>query len=141
MGDYAIQMQFDIAADEATVWRALRTESGIRSWWSSRTRLSDDRLEVSFPDLPQPFEFAVRDAPERGLEWVTGGFPPWWAGTTVSWTVGPNPDKPGTRLQFRHGGYDPENPVIPVVTPAWAQIIVRLKEYAETGRPNPFASF
>jgi hypothetical protein len=25
-----------------------------------------------------------------------------------------------------------------IITPAWAQIILRLKEYAETGTPNPF---
>jgi len=27
------------------------------------------------------------------------------------------------------------------VTPAWAQIILRLKGYAETGRPQPFFDF
>ena len=107
MGDCAIQMQFDIAANEPAIWHALRTEAGIRSWWSSRTNLSDGRLEVSFPDVPQPFEFDVVDSPDA-LDWVTGGFPPWWAGTTVRWTVGPTPDRPGTHLQFRHDGYDPE---------------------------------
>ncbi len=37
MGDYQILMQFDIAADPATVHRAIATEDGIRSWWSKRT--------------------------------------------------------------------------------------------------------
>lgn len=142
MGDYAIQMQFDIAADDPTLRRALTTTDGIRSWWSTRSDLSDDgQLEVSFPDVPQPFEFAARETPGGTLEWVTGGFPPWWAGTTVSWALAPNPDGPGTRLLFRHGGYDADNPVIPIVTPAWAQIVLRLKEYVESGTPVPFFSF
>src|SRR5439155_157625 len=89
MGDYHILMQFDIAADRDTVHHALATESGVRAWWSKRTDgPSNCELRVSFPDVPQPFEFTVdRDDDER-VEWVTGGFPPWWAGTTIGWFLG-----------------------------------------------------
>lgn len=144
MGDYHILMQFDIAADPATVHRALDTQDGIAAWWTSRTTLEDGpdgrQLRTSFPDTPQPFEFSVRDGDGR-TEWVTGGFPPWWAGTTVRFDVGPNPDGPGTRLLFSHRDYEPDNPVIPIVTPAWAQILLRLKGYAETGTRQPFFDF
>ena len=107
MGDYHILMQFDLAADRATVRRALATPGEIATWWSSRT----------------------------------GGFPPWWAGTTIRWDLADNPDAAGTRLLFSHRDYDPENPVIPTVTPAWGQIILRLKTRAETGARNPFFDF
>jgi uncharacterized protein YndB with AHSA1/START domain len=141
MGDYHILMQFDIAADRDTVHRALATQEGIRSWWSKRSDGPETgRLLVSFPDQPRPFEFEVRDGGDR-VEWVTGGFPPSWAGTTVRWDLGDNPDGPGTRLVFSHRDYDADNPVIPIVTPAWAQIIVRFKGYAETGQPQPFFDF
>ena len=142
MGDYHILMQFDIDADRATVHRALATQDGIRSWWSVRTDgPADAQLLVSFPDVPQPFEFSVARGDDERVEWVTGGFPPWWAGTSMRWDLAENPDKPGTRLLFGHRNYDPDNPVIPIVTPAWAQIILRLKGYAETGRPQPFFDF
>jgi hypothetical protein len=141
MGDYHILMQFDIAADRDAVRRAITTEDGMRSWWSTRTDgPTDGQLRVSFPDVPQPFEFAVHEDGDR-VEWVTGGFPPWWAGTTVRWDVADNPDGPGARLQFSHRDYAPDNPVIPIVTPAWAQIILRLKGYAETGDRQPFFDF
>jgi hypothetical protein len=144
MGDYNILMQFDIEAEPGAVRQALETQDGIASWWSSRTVLDGDgspqQLHVSFPDVPQPFEFEVRDGGHH-VEWVTGGFPPWWAGTTIRWDVEPNPERPGTRLLFSHRGYDPDNPVIPVVTPAWAQIVLRLKAYAETGTRQPFFDF
>jgi hypothetical protein len=140
MNDYAIRMQFDIEADESTVRRALTTQEGIRSWWSKQTDLGDGKLRPRFPDVPQPFEFEVRENGSN-LEWVTGGFPPWWAGTTVRFDVGANPEGLGTRLQFAHAGYEPDNPVIPIVTPAWAQILLRLKGYAETGTPQPFFDF
>ena len=142
MGDYAIRMQFDIDADTDAVLDALATEQGVASWWSDATSGSPGQhggeFRVSFPDVPQPFEFAVRRDGEHALAWDTQLFPPWWAGTTIGWDVGDNPEGPGTRLQFVHGGYEPDNPVIPIVTPAWAQIILRLKRYAETGSPNPF---
>jgi uncharacterized protein YndB with AHSA1/START domain len=144
MGDYHLQMQFDIAADPATVTRALETQEGVASWWTTHATLDEGgegrRLRTSFPDTPQPFEFAVRETPER-VEWVTGSFPPWWAGTTVRFDIGPNPDGPGTRLLFSHRDYEPDNPVIPIVTPAWAQILLRLKGYAETGTRQPFFDF
>ena len=140
MGDYAIRMQFDMDAPEEAVERSLATEDGIRSWWTNHADLRGARLETGFPDVPQPFEFAVRRSGDA-TEWVTGGFPPWWAGTTIRWRVERNPDGPGSRVHFEHGGYEPDNPVIPIVTPAWAQIILRLKDYAETGRPDPFFSF
>src|SRR5829696_1083841 len=135
-------MQFDISAEPDVVQRALSTEEGIRAWWSKQTTgPTDGELRVRFPDVPQPFEFTVSGDGRERVDWVTGGFPPWWAGTTIQWDIGPNPDAPGTRLQFSHGGYDADNPVIPVVTPAWAQIVLRLKGYAETGTPQPFFDF
>jgi uncharacterized protein YndB with AHSA1/START domain len=141
MGDYAIRMQFDIDAKPPTVAAALRTQDGIRAWWSTHTDGPEGgELRVSFPDRPEPFEFAVRDGADR-IEWVTGAFPPWWAGTSIRWDVEPNPEGPGTRLHFEHGGYEPDNPVVPIVTPAWAQIILRLKGYAESGQRQPFFDF
>lgn len=140
MGDYHVLMQFDIDADRQAVDRALKTEDGIRAWWTSRADLDDGSLQTSFPDTPQPFEFSVRNGDDR-VEWVTGGFPPWWAGTTIRFDVGPNPDGPGTRLLFSHRDYEPDNPVIPIITPAWAQILLRLKGYAETGERQPFFDF
>ena len=144
MGDYHVLMQFDIDAEPEVVRRALETQEGIRAWWSTHADLDQDGsgsdLHVSFPDAPQAFEFGVRGG-DGQLDWVTGAFPPWWKGTTIRWIVGPNPERPGTRLRFEHRDYDPDNPVIPIITPAWAQIILRLKGYAETGKPQPFFDF
>lgn len=141
MGDYRIRMAFDIAAEPATVTAALTTIEGITSWWSD-TATGDPAadggdLEVSFPDVPQPFHFRVdRDGDQ--LAWETQAFPPWWADTTISWAVRPG-EESGTALLFEHGGFDPDADIVPIVTPAWAGIIERLKRYAETGQQDPFA--
>lgn len=142
MGDYAVRMQFEIDADTDEVTDALATSDGVRSWWSTKVDGSPGeaggQFRVSFPDVPQPFEFAVRRDDEHALGWKTLAFPPWWADTTIDWEVGDGEHGSGSLLHFSHGGFDPDNPVIPIITPAWAQIILRLKQYAETGTPAPF---
>lgn len=142
MGDYAIRMQFDIDADEPTVRLALTSTEGIASWWSDTVEGTPGQpggdLRVHFPDLPQPFEFAVA-LDGRAVSWKTGGFPPWWQGTTIDWRLEAQPDTGGTVLRFTHGGFDPDDDIIPIITPAWAGIIGRLKTYSETGEADPFA--
>jgi uncharacterized protein YndB with AHSA1/START domain len=143
VGDYAIRMQFDIVADEATVRAALTTTEGIASWWSDSAEGDPERtggqLRVRFPDVPEPFEFAVAHD-EHATSWKTGAFPPWWQGTTIRWQLEPNPETRATLLRFAHTGFDPDDDIIPIITPAWATIIGRLKQYAETGRAEPFAT-
>lgn len=136
MGDYAIRMQFDIDAEPDAVLRALTTADGVEGWWSRPVEGSpgEDGAEfrISFPDVPQPFAFAVeRDG--RSVAWTTRDFPPWWAGTTIRWRVDDAEEGTGTRLHFTHEGFDPDNGIIPVITPAWAQFILGLKERAEKG--------
>ena len=142
MGDYHILMQFDLDASRADVHRALSTEGGITSWWSRRAALTPEGgLRVSFPGDSEEFQFAVAVDTDERVEWVTGDHPVWWAGTTIRWDMSDRPDASGTRLLFSHRDYDPGNPTIAIVTPAWAQIILRLKGYAETGKPQPFFEF
>ena len=82
MGDYAIRMQFDIDADHETVMQALTTSDGVEGWWSRPVDGDPGKdggeFRISFPDVPQPFEFAV----ERGE--VLGFLGPNGAGKTTS---------------------------------------------------------
>ena len=136
MGDYAVRMQFDIDADPDVVMTALTTADGIEHWWSRPVEGSpgDDggQFRISFPDVPQPFEFAVKRG-DRTVAWRTLAFPPWWADTTIRWQVDDAEDGRGSRLHFAHQGFDPDNTIIPVITPAWAQFIFGLKDHVEKG--------
>jgi uncharacterized protein YndB with AHSA1/START domain len=142
VGDYTIRMQFDIDADQETVRETLTTTEGIASWWSDSVegnpQQAGGQLRVRFPDIPQPFEFAVTHD-EREIRWKTGAFPPWWQDTTIRWQLEPHPETGATLLRFSHGGFDPDDGIISIITPAWANIIERLKRRAETGKADPFA--
>jgi hypothetical protein len=64
----------------------------------------------------------------------------WWGGTTIRFDLADNPEGAGP-TPLLASRYEPDNPVIPIVTPAWAQILLRLDGYAETGEPQPFFDF
>lgn len=137
MGDYAVRMQFDIDAEPDQVMTALTTANGVERWWSRPVEGSpgDDggTFRISFPNVPQPFEFAV-DRNDRSMAWRTLSFPPWWAGTTIQWQVEEADEGPGSRLVFTHEGFAPDDSIIPVITPAWAQFIFGLKDAVEAER-------
>lgn len=134
MGEYAIRMQFDIDADPDTVMAALTTADEVERWWSRPVEGSPGadggEFRISFPDVPQPFAFAVERG-DRSVAWRTQEFPPWWAGTTIRWWVEDAEEGPGTRLHFRHEGFDADADIVPIITPAWAQFVAGLKERVE----------
>lgn len=142
MGDYHIRMQFDIDADRAAVLKALTTRTGVESWWSDAVEGTPGEaggaFRISFPGVEAPFEFDVTASTDQRVEWRTGGFPPWWQGTTIRWDVTDGAGGVGTQLLFSHRDFDADNEIIPIVTPAWAQIVARLKSYAEDGMSRPF---
>lgn len=142
MGGYHVMMQFEVDAAPRAVRERLTSTEGISSWWSDVVTGSasalGDRFEVSFPDAPEPFEMEVGRADEGAVEWRVGTRPEWWMGTTVRVETEEGPTGPdSTLLMFSHRDFDPESPVIPIVTPVWAQVMARLKLVAETGGGGP----
>ena len=143
MGSHFMRYQLDIGADPVTVRRALTTESGVNGWWTDRAEVPEsvgESLELSFPEVPQPFELElVESTPER-IVWRAGAFPPWWQGTTVQWELADNPDGDGTRVVMTHAGFEPDNPTVGIVTMGWGEMLARLRGFAEQGRAQPYFS-
>ncbi len=116
---------------------ALTTNEGIRSFWTSAAEVPSEvggTLELSFPVAPKPFDLKLEQSDDRTVVWRTETFPPHWVGTTVRWDVEPRDG--GSTVSFRHAGFEDEEEA-GRVSYTWGQIMVRLKEYAETGSPNP----
>lgn len=140
MGDYHLAMQFDIDADRRDVKRWLDDPAGIAGWWSDAVEGSaskvGDRFVVSFPTSPVPFELEVAEMSDDRIDWHIAENPPWWKGTTIRFDLSDGEDG-GTQLLFGHRDFEPDNPVIPVITPAWARFLDNLVAVAESGEPNP----
>lgn len=140
MGDYHLLMQFDVDADRAGLRRWLDSPEGIAGWWSdtvdgSASRVGD-RFVVTFPTTDVPFELEVTTASDDRVEWRIDENPPWWKGTTIRFDITEGEDG-GTQLLFSHRDFDPDSPVIPVITPAWVRFLDNLAAVAASGTPNP----
>ncbi|MEV7185761.1 SRPBCC domain-containing protein [Kitasatospora sp. NPDC093102] len=145
-----IALQLDIAAPRAVVLAALTTHDGLTAWWTTGVDRDGDVLLFDFPDVPEPFRLRVERADRDRVVWTNAGsFPPHWAGTWISWELADQPataDQPGgsgqperTRLLFRHGGWQPGSEEgVPAVAGTWAELLVRLKDYAQSGKVQPY---
>ncbi|MEU9046704.1 MULTISPECIES: SRPBCC domain-containing protein [unclassified Kitasatospora] len=148
-----IALQLDIAAPRTVVLAALTTHDGLTAWWTTAVDREDDILLFDFPEVPEPFRLRVERADRDRVVWTNAGaFPPHWSGTWISWDLAEQPEQPQhpgqpeqpgapdrTRLLFRHGGWQPGSEEgVPAVAGTWAELLVRLKDYAQSGKVQPY---
>lgn len=139
MGDHSIKAQFNAKATPAEVTRWLQRTEGIAGWWSDTVEGSasaaGDEFTVRFPDTDVPFELEVTESDDGIIEWHVPESPPWWKGTTIRFEVAEA--EGGSSLLFTHAGFDPDDQIIPVITPAWVRFLDNLVAVAESGEANP----
>ena len=129
--------RFDVDASPERVLEAVKTSDGIKGFWTSRAEVPSGvggTLKLEFPVAPMPFDLRLEQSDERTVVWRTESFPPHWVGTTVRWDVEPRDG--GATVTFHHDGF-PDDDEVGRVAYTWGQIMVQLKQYAETGRPEP----
>lgn len=140
MGDYTIQAQFEADCPPADVKRWLDNPEGIAGWWSDRVEgragSRGDEFHVTFPTSPVVFDLEVASVDDQVVEWNIPENPPWWKGTTISFELSEG-ESGGTQLMFTHRGFEPDDPIIAVITPAWVRFLDNLVAVAQSGEPNP----
>src|SRR5579862_199949 len=117
-----VLFRFDVDVPPAQVLEAVKTSEGIRGFWTSRAEVPGEvgeTLKLEFAVAPAPFDLRLEQSDESSVVWRTETFPPHWIGAT-----------------FRHAGFSDDEEAGRVAY-TWGQIMVRLKEYSESGRANP----
>lgn len=141
MGEYSIRAQFNATVTPTEVTRWLADTEGIAGWWSDSVEGSaskaGDGFTVRFPDTQVPFQLEVTEISDVVVEWQVPESPPWWKGTTIRFEV--SEAEGGSSLLFIHYGFDPDDQIIPVITPAWVRFLDNLVSVAESGKPKPGA--
>jgi uncharacterized protein YndB with AHSA1/START domain len=143
MADMHHLIQID-DVDAAAAYAALTTQDGITGWWTSRAEVSGagvgEVLKMRFPDAPMTWDMrvAVADEPSR-VEWDCFGGPPGWPGTRVRWAV--EKTDAGAVVRLDHAGFPAVDDMFRIVTVGWAQMLLSLKAYLESGRRRPFFDF
>jgi len=132
-----VLFRFDVDAAPGVVLEAIKTTEGIKGFWTSRADVPaevGETLKLEFAVAPLPFDLRLEQSDERTVVWRTETFPPHWVGTTVRWDVEERDG--GSTVSFRHAGFTDDEET-GRVSYTWGQIMARLKEYAETGTPDP----
>jgi uncharacterized protein YndB with AHSA1/START domain len=139
-----ILTQFDVDAPRAAVWKAITTQDGIRSWWTTHADVPKgvgSVLSLRFPDAPISWDLRVDEAVENEkLHWHCVGGPPPWVDTDVVFRLTDSPEAE-TRVLFDHTGWNEAEDMVRIVTFGWVQMFLQLKGYLETGRAQPFFDF
>lgn len=134
-----IALAATISADQADIIKALDSAEGIAGFWTEDVSYEGvgGRLTAGFADTPAPFEFRVDEVDDQLVRWTNvGDFPPFFSGTTVSWTLMPSPEG-GTAVLFYHDGWPSDDMPMPQIAFVWAQVLASLKSYVETGAGSP----
>jgi uncharacterized protein YndB with AHSA1/START domain len=134
----------EIEADPAKVFEALSTADGLAGFWTPNVSAEPKVGSVAtFGFAAAPVDLKMRvdelDAGRR-VAWACLGDFPYWKDTSVTWDLAPKDG--GTMVMFRHTGFADDYPddQYAGVNYAWGRIVGRLKDYAETGKPDPFLS-
>lgn len=139
MGGYAIKAQFEANCPLEGVMKWLNTQEGIAGWWSDKVEGSagspGDEFHVTFPTSQVVFDLEVREVSAHVVEWHVPENPPWWKGTTIRFELSKSDD--GTNMLFTHFGFDEDDPIIAVITPAWVRFLDNLVSVAGSGKANP----
>lgn len=130
--------------EPGAAYAALTTQEGITGWWTSRADVSGaevgDTLRMSFPDMPFSWDMRVDKASSPAvMEWDCDGGPPGWEQTRVVWGV--EPTAAGAVVRLDHAGFPAVDDMFRIVTVGWAQMLLSLKAYLETGTRKPFFDF
>jgi uncharacterized protein YndB with AHSA1/START domain len=133
-----------IKASPANIYKALSTQEGLASFWTSETKAEPKVGSVAsfgFGGPSQRMKVDELTAGER-VKWTGLDDFPNWGGTNVSWEIAGS-EAGETKVTFRHTNWPA--PVtaddLGSINYTWGVIVERLKQYAETSKPAPYFAF
>ena len=134
-----INHRVGIAAAASEVYKALTTDEGLSSWWTTDTTGAGDVgsiIHFRFNGAGPDFEVAELQ-PDKLVRWRhSGEMPGDWMGTEVSLEL--SNDGTQTFVRFRHSHWKEASDFMAHCSTKWAVFLLSLKEAIETGSGEPF---
>jgi uncharacterized protein YndB with AHSA1/START domain len=135
-----ITLATSINAAPGDIVKVLDSAGGIAGFWTEDVVYGGvgEILAARFADSPAPFQFRVEQVSPEAVRWINvGEFPPFFAGTEVTWALMPAPDGSGTMVHFIHDGWGSDDMPMPMIAFVWGKVLASLKAYVETGTGSP----
>ena len=132
--------QVNIKATPERIYEAVSTANGLAAFWTSDSRAEPKVGSISSFGFGGPTQRMRVDELKPGtrVKWTALADFPNWDGTTVTWDISTAEDGE-TGLLFRHADWPAavSQDDLGSINYTWGLIVERLKQYAETGKPNP----
>jgi uncharacterized protein YndB with AHSA1/START domain len=128
-----------VNASPERIYAAVATQDGMQGWWTRDTAMNavvGGEAEFGFDKKRLAFRMTVEElVPLSSVRLRCIGGHPEWEGTTLEWKI--QPTAGGAMLRFTHRDWREVTEFAAICNSRWGQLMFRLKDYAETGTPNP----
>ena len=136
--------QVNVKATPETIYKAISTTEGLGAFWTSESTAESKVGSIASFGFGGPTQRMRVDelVPGKRVKWTGLADFPNWGDTTVSWDISPA-ESGETSVTLRHANW-PETVSqddLGSINYTWGLIVERLKQYAETGKPNPLFAF
>jgi len=136
--------QVNVKATPETIYKAISTTEGLGAFWTSESTAESKVGSIASFGFGGPTQRMRVDelVPGKRVKWTGLADFPNWGDTTVSWDISPA-ESGETSVTFRHANW-PETVSqddLGSINYTWGLIVERLKQYTETGKPNPLFAF
>ena len=132
--------QVNVKATPDAIYKAVSTQQGLQSFWTSDSKAEPRVGSIATFGFGGPTQRMRIDelVPGKRAKWTALADFPNWDRTTVTWEISPA-ENGETSVFFRHADWPASvtQDDLGSINYSWALIVERLKEYAETGKPNP----
>jgi uncharacterized protein YndB with AHSA1/START domain len=136
--------QVNVNATPETIYKAVSTADGLQAFWTSDSQAEPKVGSIATFGFGGPTQRMRIDeiVPGKRVKWTALNDFPTWDKTTVSWEIAPA-EKGETSVTFRHANWSDavSQDDLGSINYTWGLIVERLKQYTETGKPNPLFAF
>ena len=136
--------QVNIKASPETIYKAISTQEGLSSFWTSDSKAESKVGSVASFGFGGPTQrMKIEElVPGKRVKWAGLSDFPNWGNTTVTWDIASAADGE-TSVTFRHANWleSVSSDDLGSINYTWGMIVDRLKQYAESGKPVPYFAF
>ena len=136
--------QVNVKATPETIYRAISTAGGLQAFWTSDSKAEPKVGSIASFGFGGPTQRMRIDelVPGKRVKWTGLNDFPNWDKTTISWDIAAA-EKGETSVTFRHADWPASvsQDDLGSINYTWGLVAERLKQYAESGKPNPLFAF
>jgi len=133
MPDIKHSIQSSATADQ--IFALVTSGDGFGKWWATDIAQSGETVDLGFFNRATVYKLRMNSEMKPvHADWIVESGDE-WSGTHIVFDLEAN--RNGTLIRFTHAGWRAETPYFISCNTTWGELMFRLKEAAEGGKPGP----